>query len=223
MLRTVAAPPGLPAGTFAIEGGVNLESRDVWDTLSRGNDGPHPPGAAAKGFIGVSMIVAPDGPGRTWIGFGGGDATVLRDKIKASLSAANKEGSLSVRPGLEALHAGQLQSGGFLSIAGSTHSILDLARGRGSRGDERMIAAIASAMPNKGLTPILMTTTATAGSTPSMTVDVQVQKGTVDDVAAAILAGFAQRNAARAEDPVPMPMPPPMAPPPPPAPGRKKK
>ena len=220
VIRTVAAPPGLPAGTFAIEGGVNLESRDVWDAMPRRDDGfvPHPAGAAAKGFIGVTMIVAPDGPARTWIGFGG-DAAILRDKLKASLSAASKDGSLASRPGLESLRSGALQSGGFVSIAGSTHSILDLARGRASRSDTRVLAAISAAMPNKGQTPVLVTSTAKGGATPSVAVEVQIPKGTVDDVAAAILAGFAQRNAARSDDvPMPMPMPPPPPPPP-----RKKK
>ena len=216
VLRTVAAPPGLPGGTLAIEGGINLESRDVWDTLPRQHDGftPHPAGAAAKAFIGVTLLVVPDGAARTWVGFGG-DAAVVRDKIKASLANGAKDGELSARAGLDSLHGGTFLSGGFLSIAGSTHSAFDLARGRGNRRDARMFSAIAGAMPNKGQTPILLTTTATGGAAPSTTVTVNVQKGTVDDIAAALLAGFAQRNAV-ADDPGPIPMPPPPPPPPPP-------
>ena len=216
VIRT-AAVPGMPKGSLVIEAGINLTSKDVWD-VARNRDEEwtrHPDGAPAKGFIGVSVVVVPDG-NRTWVAFGG-DPVILRDKIKSTLASAPKDGTLGARAGLDPLKSGAVLSGGFVSLASVTHSFSDLVKRTNSRREGKLFMAVEAAMPNKGQTPILVLGTAAGGATPSYSAEVRVQKGTIDDIAAAILAGIAQKMSRGGEEaggvPTMMPPPPPAPPP----------
>jgi hypothetical protein len=222
VLRT-ASIPGMPAGSLVIEAGINLTSKDVWDLARDRNEEwtSHPAGAPAKGFIGVTIAVVPDG-NRSWVAFGA-DPLTLRDKIKSTLAAAPKDGTLAGRPGLEALKTGTVLSGGFMTLASVTHSFSDVAKRGGSRREAKMFSAMEAAMPNKGQTPILIIGTATGGATPTYSAEVRVQKGTIDDLASGFLAAVAQKMAKHHDGddggvmapPMPaMPVAPPSAPPP---------
>jgi hypothetical protein len=217
----LVTPPGLPRGATGIEVSVPLDSRVLWNFVGSpdGEFKPHPQGAPTKGNVKMLLVVVPDGPSRTWAAFGA-DEKVLKDQLNAAKTGAPKEGTIAVREGLEPLRTGPHVSAGFLSLASAFSKMRDALSG--SREGTAAQAAMA-ALPNQAKTPILLVHTGTAGATPTTEMEVRVQKGSLDDISAAVLWGLANRGRLREDVGGPVRMKPPVAPPPPvPPPARMK-
>jgi hypothetical protein len=215
-VKSVPAPKGSPAGTLAVEFAIPITSKDVWSTYNRLHDNREHPRAEAKGSLSFVVALAPDG-NRTWIGISA-DPKALGERLAVVKEGAPREGTLASRSDLDALKNGTATNGGFVSISGVTGSITGSLSSAFSARERRMVEQVIGSMPNKGATPILITTTGTTDAAPVNSVQVRVQKGSVDDLVAAFTGAFMMRDASTS--PVEESAPPPPAPPPPPA--RKK-
>jgi hypothetical protein len=187
-MKVVSAPAGFPKEAVALELSVDVDSRAIWEVtghLSGGVDvPPHPEGPAAKGKITLHMVVVPDGPGRSWMGYSA-DAETLRKRMAAALSGAPREGTIAAMPGLEPLRTPASTWAGFVIYGSMLDGYFDLLRG----GHEPAIALVEQAMksaPNRFNTPLLVIGSGTAGAAPSTTVRVRMQKGTLDDIGALV-------------------------------------
>lgn len=231
--KIVAAPPGAPKGTLAVEFAISISSKDIWYSHGRRHDYREHPKKDAKGILSFLVTISPDG-NRTWIGVSA-DSKSLGSHLAAVKDGAPKEGTIASRPGLDELKNSSLIGGGFLALGG----FLDTANGSFSdflsRGERRRLKKVLSILPNKGDTPILLMATGTTGPSPTNRVEVHLQKGSVDDLASMIVMAFTASS--DSSDPpeisgdgaappppfVPPPPPPPVPPPPPPPAPHKKK
>ncbi len=188
-LRIVRAPVGYPPATVALDAVTRIDSDLAWSLsprLARGEDGvtpTHPEGPRAKGSVTLRMVVVPDGD-RTLLGWSLDDAA-LRAHVRSALQGAPAAGTLAARPDLKRLERPGTGGGFFtmrtwLDLALDMTSTPDLAD-----GDQRdvLLRAI-TAMPNQGTTPVLTFADGTAGTAPSLSVELLVQEGTVDDLRA---------------------------------------
>lgn len=215
-LKVVGAPKGAPAGTTAVELSIPITSKDVWYSHGKQHEyREHPKGAEAKGSISITLTVTPDG-NRTWIGVAS-DTAALGSHLAVVKDGSPKEGTISARPGLDALKSGSFTGGGFFSVGGAINTFASTARSTMSERKRKEMDDVLAAMPNKGETPVLLFTNGTTGSAPVNSMEIRIQKGTIDDAVA--LAFMALKPRRLEEAPPAMVVPPP----PPPAPRPKKK
>lgn len=191
-MKTVGAPRGAPKGTLAVEISVPISSRDVWYSHGRIHDYSQHPKGDAKGTLTFLLTVTPDG-NRTWIGLSA-DPKLLGDQLAIVKDGASKDATLAARPGLDALKSGSFTGGGFLSMGGLLKTATNTLRSSLSDRDREKMEKVFSAMPNKGETPILLFTNGTTGATPSNSIEVRLQKGTIDDLATLGLLMFSARD-----------------------------
>jgi hypothetical protein len=203
-LKTVAAPKGAPKGTVAVEVAFPITSRDVWYNHGRLHDYRDHPKGDAKGTISFLITVSPDGD-RTWIGVGA-EPKVLGERLAAVQSGASKDATLASRGGLDALKNGSYTGGGFFSIGGLAKTVSGSLRSTLSRREREEMDKFLGAMPNKGETPILLFTAGTTGATPTNSIEVRLQKGTIDDLSTLGLLLFSRRGE-RMDGPVEAPAP----------------
>jgi|GEM_PF-617400 len=221
-VKSVGAPKGAPAGTFAVEFSLPVSSKDLWHKNGRLHGHREMPKAEAKGNLSLLVTVTPDG-NRTWIGVSS-DAAALGSHLAAVKEGAPKEGTLASHSGLDALKNGTVTGGGFLSIGAIVTAVSNTSKSFLSERERKELDGAIAAMPNKGETPILMLSTGTTGATPTNSVEVRFQKGTLDDMAG---LGFYIANRSRHPSETDSMEPAPVPPPPPPlpkvAPPKKKK
>lgn len=154
---------------------------------------PKPVKAEKSKPISVHVVVVPDG-GRAWIGVSAnGDA--LKAPLKAALSSAPKEGQIASRSDLDVFKTTPLVAGGFLAPRGIIDATLRKVP------SPEMARAVVKGLPNKGETPILILMTGTPGAAPTSTMELRLQKGTMDDFAS--LASLAMMGRSRAGSPPP--------------------
>ncbi|MCS6900811.1 MAG: hypothetical protein RMJ98_14480 [Myxococcales bacterium] len=192
-LKIVAAPKGAPKGTVTAEVSFPIFSRDVWFNHGRLHDyRDHPKGPDAKGSLRFLITVSPDG-NRTWIGLGA-DPKILGEHLAYVQSNAPKETTLASRSDLELLKSGSYTNGGFFSLGGLAKNISGSLQSMLDHRDREEMERFLGAMPNKGETPILLLVTGTTSTTPTNTVEIRLQKGTLDDLATLGLLLFSPRK-----------------------------
>ncbi len=180
----VAKAAGLPAGTvhwvLELRQSVHHPRGDHGD----GKKDAKKQAIAPKPTL-VHIFLAPDGA-RTWVGFGG-DEAVVASKTAASLATSGN--NLGGRPELASLKSASVGAAAFLSARGvSLLPIrLGLALGGATSGASSTLDDL-DKMPDKGMTPVIVTSTAKAGGPPSVvTGNVTVPRGFIEDVVTSIL------------------------------------
>lgn len=151
-----------------------------------------PPVTAAPKTRKFFMVVVPDGGSFTWLAFGQSLAD-LKKAVAAAHSSGAKEGTLAARTDLEPLKAATFTGGGFIALPPQTvPALLGLGKSHGELPKDAVAAAekLYSVAPNKFTTPQLLFLSGEAGSTPSIGMRMEVQKGTLEDVVA--LLNFAR-------------------------------
>jgi hypothetical protein len=142
--------------------------------------------------IAVHLLVVPDGA-RTWVAIAGDEATAatkVATTLKSSGAASPAQGdpSLASRAELAALKAGPVGAGGFLTLRGLAEmEVLSAVLSGGSLGGTVELDEAAQ-MPGQGVVAIPFSLTAQPGGPPAATVAaLQVPRGAIEDVVAAIL------------------------------------
>jgi hypothetical protein len=194
VLRAIPVAKGasLPAGSvhYAIEvhpfdGAEGGKARSEEKDKPKKAPGPTKP-------VAVHLLVVPDGA-RTWIGVAGDEALAIA-KLAAALkpagaSPAQGDASLSSRAELAALKAGPVGSAGFFTLRGLAEmATLSAVLSGGSLGGVTEGLDEAAQMPGQGLVAIPFSVTAQAGGPPAATLAaLQVPRGAIEDVVAAVL------------------------------------
>lgn len=192
-IAVVNAPGGYPKGTVAVDLVIPYDSElaDVFAPVKKkpepptaGKPAPKPP--VARGSMTLRLVIVPDGANRTWIGFSADDAT-LKKQVAAAFSGAPKEGTIAARTDLEPLRTGPHTSSGFFTMSTDTfEDTLSMLSDLDAEKTKQVAAvrAVLQSLPHKGQTPVLILGTGAAGGTPSLGLSVQLQKGTLEDLAA---------------------------------------
>lgn len=209
--------PVLPTARFGAFGGggsaltidIPLDSRRSWYSTPApdGTFADHPAGKPATGTAQLTIAVVADGA-RTWLLIGA-DAAVLRRRL-AEIKAAKSDQTLATRDGLELLKSAKVSSASFATLEPAVRAV---ERSTRSMSKAEAMTKMLGGLPNKGRTPLIALGTSTGGASPSMTVEMLVQKGTFDDLAALIIGALTMKQSAAAE--VAAPVAAPVAPPPP--------
>jgi hypothetical protein len=205
-LKVVSAA-GFPAGSLAIQGSMTLDSEAMWEYSARTHFEGHPKTPPVKETFSLTLVVIPDGD-RTWVAFGA-DPKALKDKFDAVKSGAPASGTLASRDGLDAVKSGPNTSAGFLSMSSllmsARHSVASVFSAR----EMKMVEGALDAMPNKGTMPILILDNSTGGPTPTTSMELRAQKGTVDDLAALVSYAIAMKMQHQSDLDAPPATPPP--------------
>jgi hypothetical protein len=135
----------------------------------------------------VHLVVAPDGPSRTWVGIAG-DESLAASKLAAAMGQG--EGKLSSRAELATFKAGPVGSGGFFTIR-SVYELVFLGflltGERLESGDVAVLDGVAQT-PGQGSLAIPFSMTTQPGGPPIAVLGtLQVPRGAIDDVAAVLL------------------------------------
>jgi hypothetical protein len=186
VVRQRPAPPGLGAGSFAVEMTVpNLDA----PSMDPGGAKPR------KMSVTVHLLVMADGDS-TWIAIGG-DKNELVKRLQAVRSSAGGAEQLAGRPGLEALKSGKRVSGGFFtvgmitnSIASTASSLMSSPLGGSAPPEVQGLVEALNNLPNKGQTPILLTNTVKVDDGVRSDVTLDLTQGTMQDINALIAAAM---------------------------------
>jgi hypothetical protein len=177
----VAKAAGLPAGTMhwvlELPPPVHHARTETKKDAKKPAPAPKP--------VTVHVFMAPDAQ-RSWVGIGGDEAGVA-SKLAASLASGSD--NLGGRADLASLKTASVGSAGFFTARGLAQTPLQLrllAGGQAWGANESLDDL--DQMPQKGVTPILFSTTARAGGPPAIvTSQVTVPRGTIEDVVTTIL------------------------------------
>jgi hypothetical protein len=154
-----------------------------------GDSGPKAP----KMKVSVHILVMPDGK-NTWIAVGP-KLDVLVAHLQMVKAGAPDSGTLASRPGLEALKGGKNMAGGFITMERFVKALtMNLENKNMQDPDLQKIKTVVGMMPHKGETPMFITTQVTGGSAPTVKLTFDVQRGTVEDLGAAIKGIMAFKN-----------------------------
>lgn len=206
--------PGFPAGASALTVDIPLDSKRAWYSVPSpdGKFDDHPAGKPATGTATITVVVVPDGA-HTWVAFGS-DAAMLKKRL-AEVKSPKADQTLQGRDGLELLKTTKASSASFATLEPAVRAAEQAMATTGSgKADE--IKKMLEGLPNKGKTPLVAIGTAGGGANPSMTVELQIQKGTFEDAAALIIAAMAMKHSGGESSmpPVAVPVPAPMMAPP---------
>jgi hypothetical protein len=186
-LRTAPLPKGasLPAG--AVHYVLELRPLEVGRIGSRPKPDDKDPGkkaAVAPKRFAVHFFVVPDG-GRTWIAVAGDEALAVA-KLTAALGTS--ESKLSSRAELAHLKSGPVGAGGFFTFRGLAEmATLSAAISGGSLAGTAEGLDEATQMPGQGVTAIPFSVTAQPGGAPSTQTTLEIPRGAIEDVVAALL------------------------------------
>jgi hypothetical protein len=184
-VKLVRNPGGYPAGSIALDFQWDADSETAWSMSPRlpapvdGAQPEHPAGKPFKSTMSARFVVVPDG-GQTLMGWSLDDA-MLRAHIKASLRDAPPSGTIAARTDIARLKR-EGTDGGYVTLSSWTDMLSQLAI-----EDDPELAEIAHAfarLPNKAATPILTFADGTTGTTPTITLELLIQEGTIEDVRA---------------------------------------
>jgi hypothetical protein len=180
----VAKAAGLPAGTMHWVLELPPPVHHARNATSDTKKDAKKPAPAPKPVM-VHVFMAPDGQ-RTWVGIGGDEAGVA-SKLAASLASGGDH--LGGRADLASLKTESVGAAGFFTARGlaQTPIQLRLLAGGQAWGASESLDDL-DQMPQKGVSPILFSTTAKAGGPPAVvTGQVTVPRGTIEDVVTTIL------------------------------------
>jgi hypothetical protein len=182
-IKIVPAPAPLGPGALAVE--VKLTdlpgSRFGADT-----DGPSKK-KADKVTFSVHLLLMPDGKQRTWIALGANRDELVK-RLGAVKSGAPDSGTIAARPDLEKLKSGRHMSAGFMTLQSVVSPIASLgAIGGGLPREARQVIAALAGMPNRGETPLLITTSVTTGNLSRTEISFEVPKGAFEDLGAVVM------------------------------------
>jgi len=189
-VRTVNAPPGLPRGSLAVDFSFNVDSKLAW-RITGPSEKEHPKGRTARGTVTFRIAVVPDGDRRTWIGFSS-DAASLSKHLAMALSNAPEGGTIGALPGLDVLRREPARYAGFVSYGAVLARTLGMSDKLGTPDSRRLTSALAS-LPNPLQTPLLLGAGGATGPTPSTSVELRLQKGAIEDLAALVRYAIAHR------------------------------
>ena len=131
------------------------------------------------------VLIAPDGQ-RTWIGIGGDDSGVAA-RMAACLATTGDK--LAGRAELAPLKEGKVGSGGFITARALPEIPMQMmiAGGGWMPGVNQALDDL-DQMPQKGMSPLLFSSTAKEGGPPSVTVSTMtVPRGTIEDLVTTML------------------------------------
>ncbi len=186
----VTKADGLPAGTshwvvdvpsFPRRGHGHGPRKDPKKPDAKKPMAAAPPAKPLK----MHVFVVPDGQ-RTWIGIGGDEAEAAM-KVAAALATGSDD--LGARADMATLKAASIGSGGFATARGlAGFAIVLRVLSTGSPAGASELLDQLDQLPEKGSSPILFTSTPKAGGPPtSVTGQVTVPRGTIEDVVTLIL------------------------------------
>lgn len=187
-VKIVAAPAGLGKGALDVEIKLTLPEEDML-TASKWQDVPPKPKPKPKGKVKTTtltlhLLLAVDGK-TALFGFGGNRDDVVKHMIM-SRSGSPESDTITSRPGLEAFKSGKNLSGGFFTLNTFLKAI-ENGIATGAAADPTMVAEmkrVTSQLPNKGDTPMFLTTTSTSGATPRVEMKLEMTKGSFEDLGA---------------------------------------
>jgi hypothetical protein len=197
-IKLVTAPAGLGKGALDIEIKLDVPDDEPWkpppgvlldDQAPRGGKGGKPakPVKVAakpktKTTLTLHLLLAIDGKA-AWIGMGGDRDDVVKHMLMSKSGSPDSE-TIASRPGLEPLKNGKNLSGGFLTLNTFLKAVENgMGAALADKPSELAEAQhMMSQLPNKGETPIFITTITTAGGTPRTEVKLEMTKGSFEDV-----------------------------------------
>jgi hypothetical protein len=177
----IAKAAGLPAGTMhwvlELPPPAHHAKSDAKKDAKKPEPAPKP--------VTVHVVMAPDGP-RTWVGIGGDEAGVT-SKLAASMATSGD--NLGGRADLASFKTASVGTGGFFTARGLAQVPVQLRLlGGGQAFGVSQALDDLEQMPQKGVSPILFSSTAKAGGPPAVvTGQVTVPRGTIEDVVTTIL------------------------------------
>lgn len=200
-VKFTSNPPGLPKGSAALDVELSFGSRSVWSETHPITDfdaRPQHPATESRGTIPIRFLVVPDGNGRYVWGMSG-DAALLKQKILATFKGASADGQLSSRTDLARLKT-PLRSGGFAALG---RTVRTLAKIDENDRDAKKLLGLLDSMPNKGLGPVFFQAGGASGATPSLSLEVALDKAWVEDISS-VLNLFAGRRISKSPPPAPV-------------------
>jgi hypothetical protein len=181
-IKLVPAPAPLGPGALDIEVKVaDLPAREFLDdddTVAKDAASKKKP---EKVTFSAHLLLMPDGK-RTWIALG-----VNRDELVKRLrtvkSDAPDSGTIAARSDLEMLKSSRHMSAGFTTLRGILGSFESFGgMGRSLPSEARRVLQALPSMPNRGETPLLLTTSVTTGNTARIESSFKIPKGAFEDL-----------------------------------------
>ena len=186
-VKLVAAPASLGKGALDMEIKLTLPEEDkLPKSAASQNVAPKakPKGKVKTTTLTLHLLLAVDGK-TALLGFGGNRDDVVKHMMM-SRSGSLETDTITSRPGLEALKSGKNLSGGFFTLNTFLKAI-ESGMGTGAAADPTMVVEmkrLTSQLPNKGDTPMFLTTTSTGGATPRVEMKLEMTKGSFEDLGA---------------------------------------
>lgn len=197
-IKIVPAPAALGKGALDVEVKIDIPDDDAFtDRAAAAMETAKPAKPAkplklaknAKTTLTFHILLVSEGKA-AWVGFGGNRDDVVKHMLMSKTGSPDTE-TIASRPGLEPLKSGKNMSGGFFTLntflkafEGGLDSYENKSSGLGNLagGEAAVIKQVISQIPNKGETPIFLTTTTTGGATPRAEMKVEMTKGSFEDI-----------------------------------------
>ena len=195
-VKIVSAPAGLGKGALDIEIKLDVPDEEVFkpsaeillDDRVSGAKPARPvkqvkPAARGKTTLTLHLLLAVDGK-TAWFGFGGNRDDVVKHMLMSKSGSPDSD-TITSRPGLEALKNGKNLSGGFFTLNSFLKAIQNAMMSKHSEGPNELDEAkriLMGQLPNRGDTPIFLTTTSTGGATPRGEMKLEMTKGSFEDI-----------------------------------------
>ncbi len=178
-VKVVAAPASLGKGAFDIE--VKLDLPDD-DAFSGAQGAKVKPPKKAKTTLTFHLLLMVDGKG-AWVGFGGNRDDVVKHMLMSKSGSPDSE-TIASRPGLEPLKNGKNVSAGFFTLNAFIKAVENGLNSEmaGKPNELAEVKRVMSQIPNKGDTPIFLTTTAAPGAAPRIEMKLEMTKGSFEDI-----------------------------------------
>jgi hypothetical protein len=173
-LKTAAAPASLGAGAIAVE----LKIADLVP-----QKGTAVKAGQQSAVVTIHLLVMPDGD-RSWMAMGM-DKDELVKHLLGAKAGAPEAGTLARRSGLDSLRTAKQMTGGFVTIAPIVKSLrsaydeLSTVKTTPAPTELTELVTTLSVLPNRGETPILLGTTASASEAAA---SIEVPKPAIDDL-----------------------------------------
>jgi len=197
-VKVVAAPASLGKGALDVEVKFDIPDDDAFTDDGAAALGRAPGGKAkpvklaknAKTTLTFHLLLVVDGKG-AWVGFGGNRDDVVKHLLMSKSGAPDAD-TIAARPGLESLKGGKNLSAGFLTLNTFIKAVENGLSGEmASKPTElAMMKRVISQIPNKGDTPIFLTTTVAAGAAPRVEMKLEMTKGSFEDLGSMVRQGM---------------------------------
>jgi hypothetical protein len=200
-IRIVKAPRGVPEQAFVIEVRSVLSSLDAWDQVaSLHNSRQHPKTGEVKVTSSAFVVVLQDGD-HTWLA-SSPELETLGRILAAVRTGAPVDGTLGAREGLGALKSSTSTGGGFLVPKSIAHTFGLIFSDGLFEDTRRRVEKAITLSPNNAATPVLMLSSGEGGEAPSNTLNILLQKGSIDDFMTLTSLAL-RRRASKASDAAP--------------------